>query len=194
MPFLVSTSPSGSNSRLTIRRMTSRGVKWSPASSLACFVEPPDQLLEDVAHLDVGHHVGVQVDLAELRDDQVQPVGLVELGDVLLEAEVLDDLAGPGGEALDVVGQVGGDVVGIALEFLEVELAGVVERLPGHPVEDRLQVLDLAALERSEPWPAPSPWSAPARSPAAAARSAAASRRRTGRAVRARAAGRPRSR
>ena len=85
-----------------------------------------------------------------LRDDQVQPVGLVELGDLLLEAEVLDDLAGPGGETLDVVGQVGGDVVGVALELLEGEAAGVVERHAGDAVEDRLEVLDLAVLETPE--------------------------------------------
>jgi hypothetical protein len=34
----------------------------------------------------------VQVDLAELRDHQIQAVGLVQFGDVLLEAEVFDDL------------------------------------------------------------------------------------------------------
>jgi hypothetical protein len=61
-------------------------------------------------------------------DDQVKAVGLVELGDVLLEAEVLDDLAGAGGEALDVVGEVGGDVVRVALELLEGVAAGVVEQ------------------------------------------------------------------
>ena len=112
--------------------------------------EPPDQLLEDVAHLDVGHRVGVQVDLAELGDDQVEPVGLVELGDVLLEAEVFDDLAGAAGEALDVVGQVGGDVVRVALELLEGEAAGVVEGTGRRPGEDRLEVLDLAALQALE--------------------------------------------
>ena len=32
-PFLVSASLSSKNSRLTMRRMTSRGVKWSPAVS-----------------------------------------------------------------------------------------------------------------------------------------------------------------
>jgi len=44
-----------------------------------------------VAHLDVGHDIRVKIDLAEAGDDQVQPV---ELGDALLEAEMLDDLAG----------------------------------------------------------------------------------------------------
>ena len=105
--------------------------------------ELPDQLLEDVAHLDVADRVGVQVDLGELLDHQVEPVGLVELLDLGLEAEVLDDLARPAREAVDVAGQVGGDVVGVALELVEVEPAGVVERLPGDVVEDRLDVGEL---------------------------------------------------
>jgi hypothetical protein len=35
MPFFTSRSRSGANSRFTISRMTSRGVKWSPAVSFA---------------------------------------------------------------------------------------------------------------------------------------------------------------
>ena len=38
--------------------------------------------------------VRVQVYLGEFRDQQVQAVRLVELGDVLLKAEVVDDFAG----------------------------------------------------------------------------------------------------
>ena len=45
------------------------------------------------------NRVWVQVDLGELLDHQVEAVGLVELLDLLLEAEVLDDLARPAGEA-----------------------------------------------------------------------------------------------
>jgi len=110
-------------------------------------VESPDQFLEDVAHLDVGDPVGMEVDLAEARDDQVETVGLVEPGNVLLEAETLDDLTGAGGEALDVVGEVGGDVVRVALELLEGEAAGVVERHAGNTAENGIDVLDLAAGE-----------------------------------------------
>ena len=112
------------------------------------FIEPPDQVLEDQAHLVVRHRVGVQVDLGELADHQEQPVGFVQLGDLLLELEILEDLAGLGGERLDVVGQVLGDLVRVALQLLEIELAGVVERVAGDPVQDRLEVLDAAAFQR----------------------------------------------
>ena len=97
------------------------------------FVESPDQVLEDQPHLMVRHGVRVQVDLGELRDDQEQPVGLVQLGDLLLELEVLEDLPRLRREALDVVRQVLGGLVGIALELLEVELAGVVEASAREP-------------------------------------------------------------
>jgi hypothetical protein len=52
-----------------------------------------------------------QVDLAELRHDQKQPVILLQLGDVLLETKLLDDIPSPFGEPLDVVGEVRSDVV-----------------------------------------------------------------------------------
>ena len=53
--------------RLTISRTTSRGVKCSPAVSLL-LGELADQLLEEVAHLEVRDAVWVQVDLADPRD------------------------------------------------------------------------------------------------------------------------------
>ena len=57
------------------------------------FREPPDQLLEDVAHLQVGDGVGVQVDVGELADDQVEEVRLVQPGDLGVEVELLDDVS-----------------------------------------------------------------------------------------------------
>ena len=113
--------------------------------------ELPHELLEDGAHLDVADHVGVQVDLGELLDHQVEAVGLVKLLDLGLEAEVLDDLAGTLAEAGDVVLQVGGDVGGVVGELGKVEAAGVVKRLPGDVVEHRLDVGKLTALEALMP-------------------------------------------
>lgn len=96
----------------------------------------------------------MQVDGGKLGDDQVEAVGFVQLLDVLGEAEVLDDLTGLGGERLDVVRQVLGDVVRIARKRAEVELARVVQRKRavlgpirwhGRAVEHRLQVVDRRA-------------------------------------------------
>jgi hypothetical protein len=92
----------------------------------------------------------VQVDLGELLDDEEQAVSLRQLGDLLLELEILEDLPGLRREALDVVRQVLGDLVGVALQLLKVELTGVVELQPRSAVQDRFNVLDAAALECGE--------------------------------------------
>ncbi len=55
--LLSAVSSSSVNSRLTISRMTSRGVKCSPAVSLDSFGERPDQLLEDRTHVVVRHPI-----------------------------------------------------------------------------------------------------------------------------------------
>ncbi|MBI3179496.1 MAG: hypothetical protein HYZ27_07520, partial [Deltaproteobacteria bacterium] len=51
------------------------------------------------------------------------------------ELEVLEDAANVGREALDVADKVLRDVVGVALELLEVERRVVVEALTRHHIE-----------------------------------------------------------
>jgi hypothetical protein len=48
--------------------------------------------LIEVAHLDVGDLVGVEVDLGELGDHLVEQVGLVETRDLGGEVELVDDV------------------------------------------------------------------------------------------------------
>ena len=84
----------------------------------------------------VGDGFGMEVDGGELGNDEEEAVGFIELGDVIVEAEVFEDGADVGGEAADVFEEVGGDVVGIALESFEIELAGVVEALAGGFAEE----------------------------------------------------------
>ena len=79
--------------------------------------EAPDQLLVDVAHLRVADDVGVQVDVGEAGDDEVQETGLVESLDLLLESELVDDLPCRRREAADVLAEVGRDVVGVGREL-----------------------------------------------------------------------------
>ena len=84
----------------------------------------------------VGDGFGMEVDGGELGNDEEEAVGFIELGDVIVEAEVFEDGADVGGETADVFEEVGGDVVGIALEAFEIELAGVVEALAGGFAEE----------------------------------------------------------
>jgi hypothetical protein len=68
----------------------------------------------------------------------------------LVELEVLEDAAHVRREALDVADQVLVDVVGVALQLLEVERRVVVEALAGGLVELVERVaFELAALARS---------------------------------------------
>jgi len=96
----------------------------------------------------------MQVDLGELGYHLIQAVGFFEFLDLLVELEALEDLADVFGEAGDVVGQMAADVVGVALELLEVELAVVVKTQRGtvlilcQAVEDGVDVRDILRPER----------------------------------------------
>ena len=126
-------------------RMTSRGVKCSPAVSFERLGEAPHELLVEVAHLDVRHSVGVEVDLGEAGEHQVEQVGTGQAGDLGVEVELVEDFPGPGAEPGDV-----GPQGGVVEEAREVERGGVVEALPGHRAEHGLYVVDLAPeLRRS---------------------------------------------
>jgi hypothetical protein len=56
------------------------------------FGELADELLEEVAHLGVADLGRVEVDLGELLDDDQQPVLLGQGGDLVVEAEPLEDV------------------------------------------------------------------------------------------------------
>ena len=90
-------------------------------------VEAPDEVLEDVAHRDVRDGVRVQVHGGDLLDDFKEAVGLLQLLDLVVELELLDDLPRAGGEAGHEVAEIGRELVRVAEELLEGELAGVVE-------------------------------------------------------------------
>lgn len=91
-------------------------------------IEAPYEFLEDITHFDIGYLIRVQIDFAELGDKKIQTVCFIEFGDVLLKAEVLDNLSGAGRKTLHVVGQVRGYVVGVALKLFKCKTAGVIER------------------------------------------------------------------
>ena len=102
-------------------------------------VEAPDEVLEYEPHLLVRHRVRVQVDVAELGDDEVEDVRLAHPLDLVLELEGFEDVAHIPREAVDVADEVPLDVVGITLELFEVERGAVVEALPGGPVQPQVQ-------------------------------------------------------
>jgi len=66
------------------------------------FRTDPDELLEDVAHLDVVDATRRQIDRGELLDDFVQQVLLGHARDLLIEGQALHDFANVLREAVDV--------------------------------------------------------------------------------------------
>ena len=89
VPCLRRRSSSSENSRFTMSSMTSRGVKCSPAVSLDCSENLPDELLVDVAHLHVVDGFGVEVDLGEALQDSIEEVGVVEAVDLVEETRIV---------------------------------------------------------------------------------------------------------
>src|SRR5690606_12650898 len=79
--------------------------------------------------------------LREALDDEVEEVAPLELLDLVLEAEVFEDLAGLRGETLDVVDEIRPDLGGVGKEPLEIELRGVVEALLGDPPQHAVSYL-----------------------------------------------------
>ena len=108
----------------------------------------PDQLLEDVAHLDVVDPIGGEIDARKGLDDLIEQVLLVHAGDLLVEREPLHDLAHIRRECLDVGAQIGGDVVRRIQQPREIQLRQVVERAVSNPFENPANHAFRAASER----------------------------------------------
>ena len=122
-----------------MRRMTSRGVKCSPAVSLEASANfrmssskasPMSWLLT---------RAGAGRRRRTFRD-LVEQVRLAQPLKLLGEAEVLEDVPHRRGEALDIGGEVGGDVVLVAHQLAHVERRGVHEGVAGDAQQERLGV------------------------------------------------------
>ena len=100
-----------------------------PGLLVGLLVEAHDQMLEQVAHLQVVDTVRVQVDIGYRLDDGIQKVIVVELLDLIGELEALEDRADILGETFDVDVQIGRDVLLVVQEPPEGVGADVVERL-----------------------------------------------------------------
>ena len=112
------------------------------------FVEAADEILEDEPHLLVWHRARVQVDIAELQDNEVEDVCLAHPLDLVLELKEVEDISHIPRKALDVADEVFLDVVGVTLEFLEIEGGLVMKALSGGLVQSPVQgfALDPATL------------------------------------------------
>lgn len=110
------------------------------------FVELPDQLFEDVAHLMVRDLVRMQIDGLEPLGHLEQEPGLVELLDRVVEIELLQYLFHVRGEAVDVVSEIGGEIRRIGQQLVDVVAGGIVEGVAGDFTEERRRILQLLDL------------------------------------------------
>ncbi len=103
--------------------------------------ESADQLLVQVAHLQVADRLGMQVDLAEPGNDEVEQVRTIKPVDLGPEVELVEDIASRRREVGDVGQQVVSDAVRVVEQPAQVERGGVVEllacNLPQHGIDVR---------------------------------------------------------
>ena len=95
--------------------------------------EPADDLLKNVAHLQIGDHIRVQVGLGgcELLDHDIENALVGHGGDLAVKLELFQDVLDILREAVQIVPEVGLDVVRVVQQPLKGELAGVIKRLTG---------------------------------------------------------------
>ncbi len=99
------------------------------------FVELADEFFEDGAHGVVVDAGGAEVDFGveEFGDEGAEGVGFREGGELVAEFEVFDDFLDVGGEAVEVVFEIGEELLlaGAGFEVAEGESGCVVEDLFG---------------------------------------------------------------
>ena len=95
--------------------------------------EPADDFLKDIAHLQIGNHIRVQVGLAggELLDDNVEDTLVGHGGDLAVKLELFQNVLDIFREAVQIVSEICLDVVWVVQQPLKGELAGVIKRLAG---------------------------------------------------------------
>ena len=102
------------------------------------FIEGADEVLVHVAHLGVGDLRGVQIDLGEGLDHDVEQVFLCHVVDLVFKLKPREDVD-VGGESSEVLDEVVLQAVGVAEEFFQGPGAGVEELQPGGATDLDLQ-------------------------------------------------------
>jgi hypothetical protein len=121
-------------------RMTSRGVKCSPAVSFESSANLRMSSSKTAPQLGVRDGVGVEIDPGEFLRHEVEEISLRQSIDLRVKIEALEDVAHGGSERLDVGAQVLADIVLIAHQRLHVEGRGVVEIDAGLLEKERFRI------------------------------------------------------
>jgi len=110
-------------------------------------VELADQFFEDRPHRRVVDPIRMQVDLPESLQHLEQQAGFVELGDRVVEVELLQHFAHVLAESGDVIAQIRGQVRRVTEQLVEVVAGRVVEREPRRLAQLRIEIFELPATK-----------------------------------------------
>jgi hypothetical protein len=103
-----------------------------------------DQLLVEVAHLDIRDRIWMQVEVGKPSDHLVEEVGPAEAVDLSLELELVDHVLCGRREAANVEVQRVGDRGRVVEEIVESQRTRIEELLSSDGFENRGDVLDFA--------------------------------------------------
>jgi len=71
------------------------GSKVIASLLVAGFIKPPDQFFKDVPHLNIGHHVRVEINLiGKFRDDEKEAVILLKFLDLFFKTKFINNITG----------------------------------------------------------------------------------------------------
>ena len=107
------------------------GREMIPGFFVGLFVETPDQILENVAHRDIGNTLGMKIDIGDRFDDFVQAIRFIQLVDFFFEFEFFQDVARPRRESGYEILQVRIDMIGVGQNGLQRQTAFVEKAEPG---------------------------------------------------------------
>ena len=91
------------------------------------FREPTNQVLKDIAHLNIVNGLGIKVKLRESLYHRQQTVILVHFVNLLIKIKAFDNVLHIGRKALDIVAEIRCKVVGIVHKLRKSVLACIEE-------------------------------------------------------------------
>ena len=96
------------------------------------FREPTNQVLKDIAHLNIVNGLGIKVKLRESLYHRQQTVILVHFVNLLIKIKAFDNVLHIGRKALDIVAEIRCKMIGIVHKLRKGVLARIEELIPRH--------------------------------------------------------------
>src|SRR5680860_340460 len=95
-----------------------------------------DQFLEHIPHFHTGYVLRMQVDFLKAFQYQEQKVGLFQFGNLVVKLKLFNNFPGFFLKAVDIIAEVGGNVVGVGNKLIKVEQAAVMKIVARYLVQN----------------------------------------------------------